>query len=66
MIAGLWAVCLYNPRIVIVHPVNICPNLYLFAADACAYQRCGVIAAAAAQVINFAKGIAANKALRYK
>ena len=49
--------------IVVVHTVNVGPYLYLLHTEGCSYERCGIVAASALQVVNLSVGISADEAL---
>ena len=51
-------------RIVIMHAVDVGPNLHLSCVDGSAHQGCTVIAAAASEVVDLAAIIRADKSLR--
>ena len=51
-------------RVVIMHAVDVGPNLHLSCIDGSAHQGCTVIAAAASEVVDLAAIIRADKSLR--
>ena len=51
-------------RVVIMHAVDVGPNLHLSCVDGSAHQGCTVIAAAASEVVDLAAIIRADKSLR--
>jgi len=53
----------YNTRVVVVHTVDVRPNLDFGSIDGSAYQGSGIIAAAALQVVYLAIGVAADETL---
>ena len=55
---------IHDARVVVVHAVNVCPNLYLGSIDGSANQRSGVVASTPLQVINLTVCVAADEALR--
>ena len=58
--AGLF----HNPGVVVVHAVNVGPDLDFVGPDGGAHQGCRVIAAAALEVVHLAVGVAADIPLR--
>ena len=56
------ACAFYDARVVVVHAVDVGPDLHLFGADGGAYQGGGVVAAAALQVVNLSVSVAADVA----
>ena len=54
----------YESRIVIVHTIDICPDLYLFCLDSRTNQRSCIVATAALQVIDLTVCVSADITLR--
>ena len=53
----------HNTRVVVVHTVDVRPNLDFGSIDSRTYQRSGIIAAATLQIVYLAIGVAADKTL---
>ncbi len=56
---------LYESGVIVVHAVNVRPDLNLFGINCSANQRCSIVGTAALKVINIALNVSANKSLRY-
>ncbi len=54
---------IYDARIVVVHTVDICPDLDFINIEGCTDQRSAIVATATLQVINFTVSITANVTL---
>ena len=54
---------LHISGIIVVHPVDVRPNLDFFGTEDRAQQRGGVVAASALQIVHMSGGVAANVAL---
>ena len=50
-------------RVIIVHTIDIGPDLDFLGEDCSADKRCGIIAAATLEIVDFAKMISADKTL---
>ena len=54
----------HNTRVVVVHAVDIRPNLDFGSVDGSTNQRSGIVAAATLQIVYLAIGVAADETLR--
>ena len=54
---------LYHARVIVVHSVDVCPDLDFFGIDGSPDKRCRVVRSAPLQIVHFAVGIAADEAL---
>lgn len=53
----------HETRVVVVHSVDVGPDLYLIGFQSCAYQRRGVVASASLEVVDSSVLVAADESL---
>ena len=59
-----WFGIFHHARVVVVHAVDVSPNLDFFGAYGRTDERSGIVASAALQVVDFAVSVTTNKSLR--
>ena len=60
-----WCCFVDNARIVVVHTVNVCPNLNFVGTDGSTDERGGIVGTATQQVVDLSVGVSTDESLSY-